>query len=131
MDGKQLDTSKMKGKTVLLDFWATWCPPCVEEMPNLGKLFERFGSRDDFVMIGISRDFDENALRDYLKQSGKYGWHHVVGKKNGVDESCKKFGITWVPRVFVIGPDGKIVAKNLRGHAILETVGKLLTKKKP
>jgi thiol-disulfide isomerase/thioredoxin len=125
--GETLTLSALKGKTVLLDFWATWCPPCIEEMPHLITLHERFGSRDDFVMIGVSRDHDQRTLRRYLTRNKGVTWHQVVGEAGGVETARRQYNVHGVPQVFLIGPEGMILATNLRGEEIVKRVEQALT----
>ncbi len=129
MDGKSLKLSELKGKFVLLDFWATWCAPCIEEMNELIKVYEKYGSREDFVMIGISRDMDKPSLKAFLKRNQKIVWPQVYGEEGGVSDAVKNYGITWIPRIFLISKEGMVVGKDLRGETILERIDELLTQK--
>ncbi len=122
MEGKTLTLSALGGKTILLDFWATWCPPCIEEMPLLIDIHERFGSRDDFVMIGISRDHEKKALERFLQRNPRVKWHQVIGEDGGVEAARKQYNIHGVPRVFLIGPDGTILDNHLRGEDMIKRV---------
>lgn len=126
LDGKTFTLRELKGKTVLLDFWATWCAPCIEEMPQLIAVYERFSSRQDFVMIGISRDFDKPTLTRFLKRNPKLKWHHVFERAGGVETARKQFRVGAIPRVFLIGPDGKILATNLRREEIFKRVEQVM-----
>lgn len=126
--GKTFKLSELKGKYVLLDFWATWCAPCIEEMPELIEVHEKFGSRDDFVMIGISRDLDKSSLKGFLKRNDKVVWPQVYGEEGGVPEALKNYGITWIPQIFIIDKEGKVVARDLRGEMIMTTVKEIFSK---
>ena len=127
LDGATLDLAGLKGKTILLDFWATWCAPCVEELQYFVEVYEKFGSRNDFVVIGINRDFDELTLRRFLKKNDKLKWHHVHESPGGREAAVKAFGVTWLPSVFLIGPCGKILSTALREKEIVKRVEELLT----
>lgn len=125
--GKKINLSQLRGKVVVLDFWATWCAPCVEELPKLIALNEKYKDRRDFMILGISRDFDESDLRSFLRSNPKVTWDQVIGEENGSDQVAEKFGVSGIPSIFVIGTDGKIAAADLVGSQ-LEPRIKLLLK---
>ncbi|UCC31989.1 MAG: carboxypeptidase regulatory-like domain-containing protein [Phycisphaerales bacterium] len=131
LDGKMLNLADLSGKTILLSFWATWCPTCVKGLPQLVKVHEEFAARKDFVMISISRDFDEGVLRSFLKKNGDLKWHQVFGEAGGAQTAAERFGVTSVPQVFIIGPGGKIAAKDLQGEDIVKHVEKMLRDGEP
>ena len=109
----------------MLDFWATWCGPCVAEVPNLLAIHEAYGSREDFVMISVSLDANESDLRRFIEKR-RMGWHHVFGDKGGANAAADVYGVAGIPSMFLIDPDGKIVETELRGAAGKARVGKVL-----
>lgn len=128
-DGKELKLADYKGKFVLLDFWATWCGPCLGETPNLKAVFEKYGKRDDFVLIGLSLDTDPAKPAAYAKENG-CGWVEGFLGDWGKDEVTKMYGVRGIPSIWLIGPDGKVVASGLRGDAIMAAVATALDSKK-
>jgi hypothetical protein len=100
-------------------------------MSNLIALHEKFAARKDFVMIGVSRDHELQPMADYLKKNPKIAWAQVFGEPGGVPKACDAFGVTGIPRLFVIGPDGTIIAVDLRGEDIVTWVVQLLKDRPP
>jgi len=131
LGGELLNLAELKGKTVLVEFWATWCPPCLEEMSNLIAVHEKFAARKDFVMIGISRDHELEPVAEYLKRNPKIAWPQVYGDAAGVQKACDAFGVTGIPELFLIGPDGKIIDAHFRGEGIVARVEQLLRDRPP
>ena len=129
VDGKELKLADFKGKFVLLDFWATWCGPCLGEIPNLKAVFEKYGKRDDFALIGLSLDKDPAKPAAYAKENG-CGWIEGFLGDWGKDEVTKLYGVQGIPSIWLIGPDGKIVASRLRGEDIMTAVSSALEAKK-
>ena len=108
-DGKTYTLKDFKGKTVILDFWATWCPDCREEMPQLKALQKRLEGRKDIVMVGVSCDTDAEKLASYVKEQG-IGWlqlaEYKARKESAIYDAYK---VKWIPTKYVIGPDGNIL----------------------
>lgn len=129
VDGKELKLADFKGKFVLLDFWATWCGPCLGETPNLKAVFEKYGKRDNFALIGLSLDKDPAKPAAYAKENG-CGWVDGFLGDWGKDEVTKLYGVGGIPSIWLIGPDGKVVANGLRGEAIMAAVSEALEGKK-
>ena len=125
LTGQRIALADLKGKTVLVDFWATWCGPCVAELPHVKKAYARFSERADFVMIGISLDFDQPTLEKFIKKE-KLPWHHVYGDDGGAQTVADAFGVSGIPAMFIINGEGKIVAADLRGEQIVSEVEKAL-----
>ena len=124
-DDQTIKLADYRGKYVLLDFWATWCGPCVAETPNLKAVFEKYGQRENFAMIGLSLDPEKEKPIAYAKEKGTKWIDGFLGDW-GKDEVTKKYGVRGIPSIWLIGPDGKVVAKGLRGDGIMETVKKAI-----
>ena len=126
LNGKEVDLAQMKGKVVLVDFWATWCGPCIAELPNVLKAYEEYNDKG-FEIIGISLDNakDEEKLKDFVKDRNM-SWAHAFDGKGWGNSLAKKFGITSIPATFLIGKDGKVASSNLRGPALSKAVKKEL-----
>lgn len=128
LTGKTVTLAGLKGKVILLDFWATWCAPCVADLPKLLEVNNRFGGRDDFVMLSVSLDWDEQRLRDFVKER-KMTWHQVFGETTGTQTATTRYGVTGVPAVFLIAGDGKLIASDLTAEAILRVIQETLKDK--
>jgi thiol-disulfide isomerase/thioredoxin len=127
LDGKPLALDDYRGKYVLLDFWATWCGPCVAEMPVIQDVQAAFGTDERFVLIGLSLDREIEAARTFVKDRGLSWVQAFVGDEAG-EQVLEDYGADSIPATFLIGPDGKLIARGMRGDAIMRAVKKALEK---
>ncbi|HSK41481.1 MAG TPA: carboxypeptidase regulatory-like domain-containing protein, partial [Arenibaculum sp.] len=127
LDGAVFSLSKLKGSIVIIDFWATWCMPCIAELPQFAALHDRFKARKDVVFLGISLDGDEKTLRDFLKKR-RMDWPQIYGDAGGASEAANVFGAHYIPAVFIIGPDGHIAAARIPARDIAPIVERLTPK---
>jgi peroxiredoxin len=129
-NGEKFDWSKYKGKVVLLDFWATWCGPCVKEIPNVKKAYEKYHDKG-FEVVGISLDDDVKKLEAFQEKE-KLPWPSIfpTGDDKGFEAPlAKQFMIDGIPATFLIGRDGKLVSVSARGPRLEAQLEKLIEKK--
>lgn len=124
LTGKEIDVSKMGDKVILVDFWATWCGPCIAEMPNVIAAYNKYKDQG-FEIIGISLDEDIEAVKGYASQNNMT-WPQYADGKGWENELAQRFGIHSIPATFLVGKGGEIVASNLRGPALDEAIEKAL-----
>jgi thiol-disulfide isomerase/thioredoxin len=112
MDNQQLTLASLKGKVVLLNFWATWCPPCREEIPSMIKLNSSMVGKP-FKMVCVSVDEGgKKAVEDFFKNSGYYSLPAYVDPSG---QAARSYGITGVPETFVIDRNGIVVKRVIGG----------------
>jgi len=126
-DGAKFDLSQYKGKVVLVDFWATWCGPCVAALPELKKTYEKY-HRKGLEVVGVSLDSELKDLTDFVEKE-KIAWVNLIGeeKDGGIKfPLAEKYGIVGIPTQFLLGKDGKVVAQSLGARDFTKEIEKLL-----
>jgi thiol-disulfide isomerase/thioredoxin len=126
VDGRKVDLAELKGKVVLIDFWATWCGPCVAEVPNVVAAYEKLNPKG-FEIIGISFDEDEDALKGFTKKK-KMPWVQFFDGQGWKNKFGREFGINSVPTMWLLDKQGNL--RDLEARANLtDKVEKLLAEK--
>ena len=112
VDGTPVDLSKMRGKVVLIDFWATWCPPCRTVSPDILMAYKKY-HKQGFEVIGISVDSSKEDLLKYVKKEGLV-WPQYFDDKGPDNEISSKFGVDSFPTLWLVDKKGMVVDANFR-----------------
>ena len=125
-NGKPVKLSDFRGKYVLIDFWASWCSPCRIENPNVVKAYAQFKNKN-FEILGVSLD-NPNAKAAWLKaiENDKLTWAQVSDLQGWNNKAAVLYGVKGIPQNFLIDPKGVIIAKNLRGDELIQTLSNIL-----
>ncbi len=133
LDGGQFDLADCRGKVVLVDFWATWCPPCLAELPNLRAAYQKYHAQG-LEVVGVSFDHERSALEQFQKDN-PLPWPQIFfegPEARGFDNPLgRRYGIGSIPCLLLIDREGKLLARNMRGRgiemAVLEALGQPVT----
>jgi thiol-disulfide isomerase/thioredoxin len=142
VDGREVDVGKMKGKVVLIDFWATWCGPCIAELPNVKKVYAAYHAKG-FEVVGIALENASLAPSDTPEQTAakmakakkvltdftakhELPWPQYMDGKYFKTDFAARYNIQGIPAMFLIGQDGKIVSTDARGPKLEQEVKRLL-----
>jgi len=123
-EGKELALSSLKGKLVLIDFWASWCGPCRKENPNVVQLYKQYKSKG-FEIYSISLDEEKDKWIKAIEKDG-LNWIHVSDLGGWNSSVCSQFNISSIPFTILVGKDGSIIAKGLRGDELKAKVKEIL-----
>jgi thiol-disulfide isomerase/thioredoxin len=111
LDGKKLTfPGDMKGKVLVIDFWATWCAPCVAALPHMKEVYAKYSPKGvEFVGISLDKEADKQKLLDFIKDKG-IAWPQTFSGKYWQDPTAERYGVQGIPSVWVIGKDGRILS---------------------
>jgi thiol-disulfide isomerase/thioredoxin len=125
--GNPVSVAGYKGKVLLIDFWATWCGPCRQELPNVIAVYQKF-HQQGFEVIGVSLDEDKNDLTTFTQQMGM-GWPQYFDGQGWNNKLAKKYGVNSIPMTYLLNRQGVIIGKKLRGANLATAVEKALAEK--
>ena len=123
--GEAVSLDDYEGRFVLLEFWGSWCGPCIPEIPYLNEVHEMFDD-DRLVLIGIALDRDVETVEKFMKEHAMT-WPQILQPDMFDGELVNAFNIGGVPSMYLVGPDGTIVTRNLRGEEMVEEVSRLVS----
>jgi peroxiredoxin len=126
-EGKELALSDLKGKIVMIDFWASWCRPCRKENPRAVQIYNRFKNKG-FEILSVSLDQQREAWLQAIEADGM-PWKHISDLKGWQCEAAKLYGVSSIPYTMVVDKEGRILAKNLRGEVLERRIAKEFEKK--
>lgn len=116
IDGRQVDTDKLRGRVLLIDFWATWCPPCMAEIPHVKAAYERF-SKQGFEVIGVSADETRADLERVVKAKGM-AWPQLFEGRTGAAPNLRRYGVQHFPTMWLVDRQG--IIRDVTGAVALE-----------
>lgn len=120
LEGKPISLADYRGKIVLLDFWATWCVPCVAAIPDLEAIYEQYHNKG-FEIIGISHDLDEAALRRFIAEN-PLPWRQIFDGKRLAGPLAQRYSIRSLPRMFLLDREGKVISVKVRKNTLEKLV---------
>lgn len=123
--GEEISLKRLRGKIVLLDFWAVWCGPCRVEMPHVKRIAKKY-EKEPLVILGISLDRDRKSFEAYLKQEGMT-WQQFFDGKGWSNQLAQLYNVRRIPHTVLIDQDGVVRAEGLRGEQLSRKIGELLT----
>lgn len=123
LNGRPVRLSDYQGKYVLIDFWATWCAPCLAELPRVQAAYQTYHDRG-FEVLSVSLDETPEAVKDFLK-TRKLPWRQVHNATSGGD-LVASYGVSTIPATFLIDPEGKVARVDVRGEALGQALQSLL-----
>lgn len=123
-EGTTRSLSDLKGKVVMIDFWASWCGPCRRENPNVVAAYNRYKDKG-FEIFSVSLDSDKNKWLRAIQQDGLIWPNHVSDLKGWQNEASQAYGVSSIPHTILVGRDGTIIATHLRGAALEQKLAEL------
>lgn len=115
-EGEKFEIADLKGKVVLVDFWATWCPPCRAEHPNMLTNYRKYKDKG-FEIVGVSLDQDREALAEFLKEGGDDHWI-ILHDEKGTNPATEYYAIQGIPTMFLLDEEGVVISSAARGEEL-------------